>query len=228
MLLSGDTVFIGDSITVGLPPFVFVAGNKSDIAKVGAGTAQILSMVRTGESVRALDFQKNAVVLGGTNDIGAGLSAEAIFGNLAAIWKLCKAHGMRVVALTIPPAKGYSGFASNFQAINTKRKLVNAMILSSPLADSKIDLDAMLGDASDPDKLAARFDSGDHLHPNKAAMGGALTAELAKPDAASTAVGTPGGSAVPASVPSHPVLVIGAVAGATWGVFKLGRSRGWF
>jgi hypothetical protein len=225
MLLDGDTIFIGDSITVGLAPFVFVAGNKSDIAKVGADTAQILRMVRSAEDLRAFDFQKNAVVLGGTNDIGGGLSAEAIFGNLMAIWKVCKDHGLRVVALTVPPAKGYSGFASNFPAINAKRKQVNAMIMASPLADTKIDLDTLLGAPTDQDRLALGFDSGDHLHPIKLAMGGALTAELAKPSSTSV---TPQASISPAPAGPNTLLVGGAIAGASWGIFKLGRSRGWF
>ncbi len=227
-MLDGDTIFIGDSITVGLAPFVSVVGNKTDVAKVGADSAAILRMVRSAEDLHAFDGQKNAVVLGGTNDIGGGLSAEAIFGNLAAIWKVCKDHGLRVVALTVPPAKGYSGFASNFSAINAKRKLVNAMILSSPLADTKIDLDGLMGDPTDSDRLAARFDSGDHLHPNKQRMGEALTSELAKGSSApANGMIDPSGNVSGRGVGTN-ALAVGAVAGASWGIFKLGRSRGWF
>lgn len=220
-MLDGNTVFIGDSITVGLPPFVFVHGDKSSIAKGGAATGQILGMVRASEVTRGLDFQRNCVVLGGTNDIGGVLSAETIFGNLTSIWNICKAHGMRVVALTIPPAKGYSGFASNFQTINAKRKLVNAMIMSSTLADTKVDLDSLLGSVDDRDRLAKANDSGDHLHPNKQRMGELLTQELNRvqisPNKASERL--PGTTAA---------LGIGVAVGAVWGLHKLGKSRGWF
>ena len=135
-MLSGNTLFVGDSITVGLSPFVEVDGRKDTVAKSGASTAQILNLLKLTES--ALDAKRNMVVLGGTNDIGGGLSADAIFGNLKAIWAIGKTRGLRIIALTIPPAKGYVGFAGNFEAINAKRKQVNSLILQS--GEATVDL----------------------------------------------------------------------------------------
>jgi lysophospholipase L1-like esterase len=62
-------------------------------------------------------------------------------------------------------------------AAETKRQQVNAWIRSSGHFDAVIDFDRVLRDPTEPAVLAARYDSGDHLHPNDAgyrAMGNAI------------------------------------------------------
>jgi hypothetical protein len=45
---------------------------------------------------------------------------------------------------------------------------VNAWIRSSGAFDAVVDFDRLMCDPAQPDRLAARYDSGDHLHPNDA------------------------------------------------------------
>ena len=48
------------------------------------------------------------------------------------------------------------------------RQAVNAWIRTNTEADGVIDFDAVMRDPAEPLKLAAAYDSGDHLHPNDA------------------------------------------------------------
>jgi len=219
MALIGTTFFAGDSITVGLPPFVTVVGEKITEAKGGRSANQIKQAVAVNTD---LARAKNMVVLGGTNDIGGGQSAATIFATLQQVWTMGKEKGVKVIALTVPPAKGYSGFASNFDSINAKRHALNDLIKSSPIPDEVIDLDVLLGDTSDRDKLAAKMDGGDHLHPRKDAMGAALNTSFAKPFPQKN----PGIS--PMDNTGNVVLGSVVVGAAGYGIFRVGRWKGWF
>lgn len=173
-MLRGATLFAGDSMTVGLAPFVQVDGVKSTVAASGRTADQLLEALKAFSD---LGVSKNVVVLAGANDIGGGQSAERIFATLTAIWNLAKAKGLRVYALTLPPVKGWSGFASNFDAIERKRQALNTLILASPVPDAILNMGVM-ADPDDPQRLSVAFDSGDHLHPRKDAMGALLTRAL--------------------------------------------------
>ncbi len=226
-MLSGNTVFVGDSITVGLPPFVQVDGTKTSIAKGGRSTAQILAASKAPEALPLLSAARNMVVLGGTNDIAGGLSPDAIFGNLTAIWQIAKDKGLRIVAITIPPVRGYAGFP-NPQAAEGKRQAVNAKIKASLVPDVVLDSDVLMGDGQAFPALLMKFDSGDHLHPRKDAMGAAMNTELAKPAAAAATIPaiTPG-TGIPAKTggitPTE--VVVGGVV--SWGLWRFARSKGW-
>ncbi len=175
-MLHGATLLAGDSMTVGLSPFVHIDGAKTTEAAVGRTAAQLLSALQTSN---ALDGTSHVLVLIGANDIGGGRSIPDLFATVQAIWNLGHLHGARVVAMTLPPAKGWVGFAPNFPAVNQRRKALNHMILASGIPDQVIDLATLMADPGDPDAMAASYDSGDHLHPNKAAMGALLDRELA-------------------------------------------------
>jgi lysophospholipase L1-like esterase len=45
---------------------------------------------------------------------------------------------------------------------------VNARLRADSPCDGMVDIDAALRDPASPRRLAAHFDSGDHLHPNDA------------------------------------------------------------
>ncbi len=227
-MLSGPTVFVGDSITVGVTSFVQNDGPKTMVAVGGLGSVDILGIVRAAESRGKLDNQTSMVVLGGTNDIGnSSRSIASVFSALSAIWALGHAHRMRVIALTVPPAKGFQGFASNFDAINGRRKTLNQMIQAAKGTpngpDEVIDLDALIGDASDRDKLAPAFDSSDHLHPNMPPFGKALTAALVPPSA--TPSPSPSANLSSNFAGAKATLKLGAeaaaVGGLVWGGYRL-------
>lgn len=221
MALIGPTFFAGDSITVGLPAFVSVVGDKIVEAQVGRNVTQIRDAVKANTR---LDGAKNMCVLGGTNDIGGGKSAKEIFAILQEVWVMGKAKGAKVIALTVPPAKGYSGFASNFEAINQKRLALNNLIKESVIPDQVVDLDVLLGVPSDQDRLKPEMDSGDHLHPRKDAMGAALNTVFALPIPQKN----PGIS--PLQVDNTGTIVIGSlgIGAAGYGIFRIGKWKGWF
>ncbi len=184
-MLTGTTVFLGDSITIGLPPFVAVKdGARVELAIGGASSDRILRALRAAEADGRLSHARNLVTMAGTNDLASGFSVAATLRNLEAMWAIGHAHGLRVVALTVPPAKGAVDGAGRliFDAAALARRLqINAAILASPTPDRKVDLDAVMGDPSDHEKLAPQFDCAkcDHLHPRRDVMGAALTLELA-------------------------------------------------
>lgn len=177
-------------MTVGLSPFVTVNGLKRTMAEVGRSSAWLLQQVR-GTDLRST---KNILVLIGANDIG-GTPASSTVANTLAIWDHCKAQGIRVFAQTLPPNKGWAPFASNFAAIEARRKEVNAALgqaFQQGRADGLIDLSRLMAAPGDPERLAPAFDSGDHLHPRKDAHGALLT----------QAFGGPTGPLPPSLVPS--------------------------
>jgi lysophospholipase L1-like esterase len=110
------------------------------------------------------------IVLEGVNDIGGAQGAAAsdsVAGGLIAAFQemIDKAHarGLRIYGGTITPF-GESFYASPEH--EAARITVNDWIRSSGAFDAVIDFDAALRDPSDPTRLRAQADSGDHLHPN--------------------------------------------------------------
>ncbi|MEU4622475.1 SGNH/GDSL hydrolase family protein [Actinoplanes sp. NPDC023801] len=118
------------------------------------------------------------VVLLGVNDLGhpgtvAPLSEtvgadDLIWGHRQLITRARQA-GHRAYGATILPFKGDTlGF---FNPENErKRSALNRWIRTSGEYDGVIDFDAAVRDTADPERLAATYDSGDHLHPNDAGM----------------------------------------------------------
>ena len=174
-LLSGTTVFGGDSITVGVFPYVKIDGEKIRIAKGGQSSTWLLAQLRSPEGQAALSRAKNLVVLIGTNDCGNAPSADTIIANIEAIWQEGKKHGLTVYAMTIPPFKGWQTYQPFW---DDKRAKINAAIVASKTPDRVIRLDQLLADPSDPLRLAKGYDSPDHLHPRMTALGQLLSVEL--------------------------------------------------
>jgi len=215
MTLQGNTLFAGDSITVGLKPFVKVDGEKMEAAKGGQSSAQLLAMLKTPEAQAQLARAQNMVVLIGTNDIGGGASIPTLAQTIMDIWGLAKSRGIRVYAMTVPPVKGYTGFR-DFGAVNARRKALNVVLekaAAAGAADHLIDLSALLADPADPDRLATKHDGGDHLHPRKDTMGALLSTALV-----SSAVSVRPGAIVPTGTPfpwATVFLLVGIAVGGT-------------
>lgn len=218
MYLDGNTVFAGDSITVGLAPHVLVDGDKLTIAKVGQSSSALRNMMRDAEAKKALDGFKHLVALAGTNDIGAALTPETIFGNLKSIWAIGKVHGLKVVAITIPPAVGYSGWKGRDVAVDTKRRAVNELIKASSIPDRIVDLDRFI--ATSDGRLQSEFDSGDHLHPRKDKLGAVLNSELNFPLVISNVPANNFGISPIATVAAGTAIGVGAL-GIGWGIYSV-------
>lgn len=132
------------------------------------------------------------VLLEGTNDIGlsgSGIEIGAPFPHVSAAQLIdgyrvliaqARAAGLRVIGATMLPIGGSLYFTAEREQI---RDEVNAWIRTSGAYDAVVDLEAALADPADADRLAARFDVGDHLHPNDAgyaAMAAAVEPTLAE------------------------------------------------
>lgn len=115
------------------------------------------------------------VVLEGINDIHAtesGYDCLAPFDPVPAS-RLIDGHreliaaahveGMRVVGATVLP---YGGSADASPRGEDVRDALNAWIRESGAYDAVVDLDRVMADPADPDRLNPAYDSGDALHPN--------------------------------------------------------------
>jgi lysophospholipase L1-like esterase len=133
---------------------------------------------RFDRDVLAQPGARHVVVLLGVNDLGhpgttapveETVTAEEIIAAHRQLITRAHAAGLSIHGGTILPFKGDTlGFYS--PANEAKRQAVNRWIRTSGEYDTVIDFDAALRDPSDPQRLRAAYDSGDHLHPNDAGM----------------------------------------------------------
>ena len=122
------------------------------------------------------------IVLLGTNDIGwpGGPfarteplpSLEQLARGLTQLTEQARARGVRVLGATLPPfndaLKGTPLEGHYSPQKEALRQRLNAWVRTSGTFDAVVDFDAVLRDPSDPARLRAAFDSGDHLHPGDA------------------------------------------------------------
>ena len=123
-----QVVFMGDSITEGwgkLDPAFFTKGNL-DRGISGQTTSQMLLRFRQD----VIDLQPQAVhIMAGTNDVAGNtgpVTIEQVEGNIASMAELAKAHGIRVILASVPPAAKF-GWRPAVQPAGTIRTL-NAWI----------------------------------------------------------------------------------------------------
>jgi len=122
----------------------------------------------------------HVIVLLGTNDIGraifAGIpglkvpphdvpTAERVTEGLGQLVKQARAKGVKVLLGTVPP---FGNTIYGTDANEAMREAVNRWVRSRQDVDGVIDFDAVLRDPAAPRQLNPTFDSGDHLHPNRA------------------------------------------------------------
>ncbi|WP_329764847.1 SGNH/GDSL hydrolase family protein [Stenotrophomonas geniculata] len=162
-----------------------------DIAVVNAGiSGGRLLRDGMGESVLAR-LQRNAldqpgvasvIVLIGINDISwpgtafARNQARPALAELQAGYRAlaeqARGRGIRIVGATLTPFAGaLPGTPLDDYYHPDKdvlRRQLNAWLRTDSPFDAVIDLDAALRDPADPSRMAAAYDSGDHLHPGDA------------------------------------------------------------
>ncbi|MEU0883733.1 SGNH/GDSL hydrolase family protein [Lentzea sp. NPDC005914] len=108
---------------------------------------------------------RTIVLMEGINDIQSSVPAAQLIMGLHQVVERGHAAGVRVVAGTIAPWKGWRTYTPEREEIRLE---VNRYIRSARIFDDVVDFDAALRDATDPGILRPVFDSGDHLHPNDA------------------------------------------------------------
>ena len=154
----------------------------------GISGARVLSdrmgtnaLARFDDDVAAQPHASTVVLMMGINDIGWPGSplaphedappADAIIEGYKQLIARAHLHGLRIIGATLTP------FADTFKGLpfetyyneqkEQEREAVNGFIRSGAF-DGVIDFDAVVRDPANPKHVQARFDSGDHLHPNDA------------------------------------------------------------
>lgn len=164
-----------------------IAGNRllRDGAKPFVGPATLARFERDALSKPGVRL---VVLAHGLNDIVAAdmlaapeqqASAGQIIDGMRRLIAQAHAAGVRIWGATLAPLGGVEAPFVHSGAGEAKRRAVNAWIRDGGEFDAVLDFDELLRDAARPDRLLARFDSGDHLHPNDAgyrAMGEAASA----------------------------------------------------
>lgn len=137
------------------------------------------AMARFDRDVLAQTGVKYLIVLEGVNDLGTATRAgeispsahqQLVAAILAAYQQMIErahAHGILIFGGTITPY-GKSAYYHPGPLEEEDRQKINAWIRASGHFDAVIDFDKTVRDAEHPDQLAARYDSGDHLHPSPA------------------------------------------------------------
>lgn len=186
---AGAIVTIGDSLTDGarstmdtnnrwpdhLASRLARAGIPMAVLNAGIGGNRILdggvgpgALARFDRDVLAQPGVTHVVVLQGINDIGqAGQNPSPSTADLIASHQqmIERAHtrGLTIYGATLTPFVGANYWTPEGEA---KRQSLNDWIRTSKAYDAVLDFDAAVRDPSQPTKLLAQFDAGDHLHLN--------------------------------------------------------------
>ncbi len=145
--------------------------------------AGVNALARFDRDVLALDGVTHVIVLEGINDIGLAShnpspSADDLIAAHQQMVERAHAHGLRIFGATLLPFEGAAYFSAEGEA---KREAFNNWLRKGAAYDGVIDFDAVTRDPANPTRILAKYDSGDHLHPNNAgyrAMGDAIDLKL--------------------------------------------------
>lgn len=159
-----------------------VAGNRVlRDAAAGIGMFGEAGTRRFARDVFEHGLVDTVVVLEGINDIaqpsvmgldGERVDAEELIAGLASLVDQAHAHRSRAVLCTLLPFGGAPGWSPEAEGV---RQRVNAWIRSQRSAEAVLDLDELVRDPRDPQRLLPGCHTGDWLHLNPA--GGRLIAE---------------------------------------------------
>ncbi len=192
VVVMGDSITDGATASLDKdsrwPDFLATRLARHGVAVVNAGIsgARLLSdgmgvnaLARLERDVLAQPGVQSLIVMLGINDIswpGTAFAPDAprpTLDALAAGYRqvVAQAHarGVRVIGATLTPFEGAlpgtplgNYYHPDKDAL---RQRVNDWIRQSGVFDAVIDFDATLRDSVHPTRIAARYDSGDHLHP---------------------------------------------------------------
>ena len=145
--------------------------------------AGVNALARFDRDVLVQTGVTHVIVLEGINDIGLAShnpspSAEDLIAAHQQLVERAHAHGLKIFGATLLPFEGAAYFSTEGEA---KRQAFNNWLRKGADYDGVIDFDAVTRDPANPGKIVARYDSGDHLHPNDAgyeAMGDAIDLKL--------------------------------------------------
>jgi lysophospholipase L1-like esterase len=154
-----------------------ISGNR--LLRDGMGQS---GLARAARDVFSQSEVRTLVVLLGTNDIGwpggpfaskePPMTPAVLIAGFRQLIAQAKTQRVRIIGGTLPPFEGalkgtpLEGHYS--PAKEATRQAVNRWIRESREFDAVADFDRLLRDPLRPSRLAARYDSGDHLHPNDA------------------------------------------------------------
>jgi lysophospholipase L1-like esterase len=153
-----------------------IAGNRllKDAAKPFVGPS---ALSRLGRDALEKPGVQWIVLAQGINDISASdmlpdssqhASAAQIIEGMRTLVRRAHDRGVKVCGTTLLPYGGVGKPFVHTAAGEAKRQAVNAWIRSPGSFDAVADLEPLLHDVRQPDRLLPAFDSGDHLHPNDA------------------------------------------------------------
>jgi lysophospholipase L1-like esterase len=169
-------VFMGDSITDGWqnPKYGGFFPGKPYIDRGISGQTTPQMLTRFRPDVIALQ-PKVVVILAGTNDIAGNtgpMTLQAIEDNLASMFELAHANGIRVVFASILPISDYEKTREGQQIIQSRQRppekitALNAWMKTYAASHGGVYLDYFSAMANDQGFLKAEL-SEDGLHPNK-------------------------------------------------------------
>ncbi|QJE02614.1 SGNH/GDSL hydrolase family protein [Massilia forsythiae] len=147
-----------------------ISGNRLLADSADTPLAGRAAVERFERDVAATAGARYLAVLVGINDIIRSPSANPVTADqLAAGYTrlAARAHarGMLALGATMPPFEGYTWYTTARDGV---RRRANDWIRNGGAFDAVADFDAVLRDPRQPTRLLARYDSGDHLHPQDA------------------------------------------------------------
>ncbi len=150
----------------------------------------VSALARFDRDVLAQPGVKYVIVLEGINDLGhAGSSAppsesvtaDDLIAGLKQLIERAHEKGIKIFGATLTPFEGTPSKGYFTPEKETIRKAVNQWIRTGKAFDGVIDFEKAVRDSANPDRMAASYDSGDHLHPGDAgykAMGESIDLSL--------------------------------------------------
>jgi lysophospholipase L1-like esterase len=202
----GDSITDGDGSTVDgddrwpdrlAERLVAAGGAPVAVLNQGISGAKVLTdrmgvnaLARFDRDVLSQAHADTVILMMGINDVGwpgCGLAphdpeptADAIIDGYKQLIARAHAHGMKIIGATLTPFGGaFDGtpFKGYYTPEKEKLRLALNDFIRSGAFDGVIDFDKIIVDPQKPGYSQAKYDRGDHLHPNPAgyaAMGGAI------------------------------------------------------
>ncbi|HEX3877137.1 MAG TPA: SGNH/GDSL hydrolase family protein [Bryobacteraceae bacterium] len=167
-----------------------IGGNRILHDPAGNPRFGVNALARFDRDVLAQPNVKYLIILEGINDLGhpgsnaptsETVSSDDIIAAMRQMIDRAHEHGIKVFGATITPFDGctIAGYFSPEKEV--KRKAINEWIRNGKAFDGVVDFDKAVRDPEHADRMLAKYDSGDHLHPDDTgyeAMGNAIDLAL--------------------------------------------------